>query len=337
MRIVRILGFPVAVVYGLVVHIRNFLFDRGLLASRSFKTPTICVGNLSVGGTGKTPMIEYLVRLLAKDHKVAVLSRGYKRKSTGFQLAHVGSDAYQLGDEPFQIHKKFSEITVAVDANRTHGIVTLENKVQPDIILLDDAFQHRKVVPSLAILLTAYDQLFYDDFYLPTGSLRDAKNQKNRADIIVVTKCPKDLPQKEQNAIVARMKTVRTVFFTYLEYDQGVRSTNGNLSYKDIEGKKIGLVTGIANPKPMVDFLKGKGVDFTHHAFADHHFFSEKELNRFKQFDVILTTEKDYVRLGDKVPHAYYVGVRHQFLPSQGVGFNTILAEKLKNHLVSWP
>ncbi|MGB5498951.1 MAG: tetraacyldisaccharide 4'-kinase, partial [Maribacter sp.] len=173
MQLLRKIAFPISLIYALVVHIRNFLFDVGIFKSNSFHTPTICVGNLSVGGTGKTPMIEYLAEILKERNKVAILSRGYRRKTKGFVLATSDSKVEEIGDEPFQLYSKLSDITVAVDADRCNGIKKLQNIIAPDIILLDDAFQHRKVKPGLSILLTAYDNLYMNDWYLPTGDLRD--------------------------------------------------------------------------------------------------------------------------------------------------------------------
>jgi len=177
MQLLRKIAFPISLIYALVVYTRNFLFDIGFLKGKSFKTPTVCVGNLSVGGTGKTPMVEYLIRMLQDSFEVAVLSRGYRRKSRGFVLATEDSKVEDLGDEPFQIKSKFPKIAVAVDADRCNGIKELEDSEHPDIILLDDAFQHRRVKPTFSILLTAFDYLYPNDWYLPTGNLRDSKKE----------------------------------------------------------------------------------------------------------------------------------------------------------------
>ena len=184
LQLLRKIAFPISLIYALVVHVRNFLFDTGVFSSKSYRIPTICVGNLSVGGTGKTPMTEYVLRILA-ERNTAVLSRGYKRKSDGFYLANAKSTVLELGDEPYQIHRKFPEVAVAVDADRRNGIEKLEKLVNPEVIVLDDAFQHRKVKPTFSILLTTYQNLYVDDWYLPTGSLRDAKKEAKRADLII--------------------------------------------------------------------------------------------------------------------------------------------------------
>ena len=202
MILLRKILFPFSVLYGIITSFRNFLFDIGILKSYSFSVPIIAVGNLSVGGTGKTPQIEYLIRLLSPKYKLATLSRGYKRQSKGFVLADETSNALTLGDEPYQFFTKFKNIQVAVDANRKNGIEQLlSQKVKPEIILLDDAFQHRKVKASFYILLTTYGDLFSDDWILPTGNLRESRSGAQRADLVIVTKCPVNLPLEEQNEI----------------------------------------------------------------------------------------------------------------------------------------
>ncbi len=197
MNLIRKIVFPFAILYGLVTSLRNFLYDAGILKSFSFNLPVIVVGNLSVGGTGKTPQIEYLIRLLSDKYKVAALSRGYKRKTTGFILADANANAEIIGDEPFQYYTKFPNIQVAVDADRKNGIEQLlSNSRQPEVVLLDDAYQHRKVKAGFYILLTSYNELYSDDFQLPTGNLRENRSGAKRANVIVVTKCPSDLSKE---------------------------------------------------------------------------------------------------------------------------------------------
>jgi len=316
MQLLRKIAFPISLVYALVVHLRNFLFDMGIFKSTAFKTPVICVGNLSVGGTGKTPMIEYLIQMLMNGNKVAVLSRGYRRKSNGFVMASTDSAVEEIGDEPFQLYSKFSDITVAVDANRRHGIEKLQQLVKPDVILLDDAFQHRKVKPDCSILLTAYDDLYVDDWYLPTGNLRDSKREAKRANLIVVTKCPKDLSYSEQSVIVnaLRPKPGQKVVFSYLSYNEEIKTTtSSSVSMNGLLGKRVTLVTGIANPEPLVNYLRDKQLNIEHLQFKDHHFFSESEIERFKSKELILTTEKDFARLKHHIAHLYYIQVKHKF------------------------
>ena len=320
MQVLRKILFPFSLLYALAVYLRNFLFDIGFLKSKTFETPTVCVGNLSVGGTGKTPMIEFLVDNLKAELKIAVLSRGYRRKSEGFILADADSSVEEIGDEPYQIYSKFKDIAVAVDANRQNGITSLQKMVDPDLILLDDAYQHRKVKCTSYILLTAFGHLYSKDWYLPTGNLRDAKSQANRASIIVVTKCPKNLKIEARKKIINQLhpQTPQRVLFSYLDYHDEVFGLDKSLSLNDLKTKNITLVTGIANPAPLVEFLKNHGISFKHLKFKDHHFFSENELKSLKQKDLILTTEKDYVRLKNQLQNLYYLPVRHRFFNDDG-------------------
>lgn len=314
MQVLRKLLFPISLVYGFIVFLRNRCYDLGIFTSKSFQTKTICVGNLSVGGTGKTPMIELLVRSLQENYQIAILSRGYKRKSKGFLLANINTNVENLGDEPFQLKSKFPKVEVAVDADRRNGIAQLEQKMKPDVILLDDAFQHRKVKPDYSVLLTAYDNLFINDWYLPTGDLRDTKGEARRANTIVVTKCPKNLSVTERSKIRAKIKPNehQKVLFSYLEYNKELKGININLAH--LKNKKVTLVTGIANPDPLEKFLLEEGLTFDHMKFNDHHFFTEQEFALLKEKECILTTEKDYVRLKSRLTQLSYIEVSHQFI-----------------------
>lgn len=299
----------------MVVYMRNVCYDLGIFSSRTFKTPTICVGNLSTGGTGKTPMIEWLLQHISTPGKIAVLSRGYRRESSGFLQVTPQRSAKEVGDEPLQISKKFPHNIVAVDKNRQRGILQLEQQFSPGLILLDDAFQHRKVKAGKYILLTAYNDLYIDDWYLPTGNLRDHKKEARRADVIIVTKCPLNLSREEQEAIRSRLKPLprQELLFCGFEYGKEVVGLQGSKSLKDL-GDEILLVTGIANPDPLLHFLKAHGIRCTHRSFPDHHYFTEKEYEEFRSFSLILTTEKDFTRMDGKVPNAYFLSVKHVFL-----------------------
>lgn len=330
MWFLRKIAWPIAVLYGLVVSLRNWCYDTGIFSSKSYKTPTICVGNLSVGGTGKTPMIEYLLTTMQNDYKMAVLSRGYKRKSIGFVLADAQATVGTLGDEPFQLYRKFKDIGIAVDRDRQHGMSQLETLVQPEIVLLDDAFQHRRVTPGLSILLTTYQKLFVDDYYLPTGTLRDSKKQAKRAQLVVVTKCPKDLGPYEKIRIEKRLAVKVPVLFAYFEYSQKLTGPLGHLSLAKLPKKEFALVTGIANPLPLVSYLKRKGLDFVHLNFADHHNFTAKDLKNMGRYPFVLTTEKDRVRLDGKLENLYSIGVRHVFLDGGKEKLAQILQDYLK-------
>ncbi|MCM4169640.1 Tetraacyldisaccharide 4'-kinase [Arenibacter antarcticus] len=316
MQLLRKLVFPLSLIYAFIVYLRNFLYDHKILGGKSFATKTICVGNLSVGGTGKTPMIEFLISNLMDSKKIAVLSRGYGRKSKGFILAGPQVKVEELGDEPYQISTKFPKISVAVDVDRQHGIVALENAVAPDVILLDDAFQHRKVRCEHYILLTAYGQLYVDDWYLPTGNLRDSKGEAKRANIIVVTKCPRNISDAEQKDICVKLKpkSRQKVLFSYLEYDTALKGGPMQLTLEELKNKKITLVTGIADPSPLVNYLLESGLELEHLSYSDHHFFSKKEIDIFSKKELILTTEKDFVRLSGKIEQLYFVGIKHVFL-----------------------
>ena len=316
MQLLRKILWPVSLLYGAGVYLRNLTYDLGIRSTTSFSTSTISVGNLSLGGTGKTPMIEWLIRHLGNEKNIAVLSRGYRRKTSGFLIADSNSSAADIGDEPMQIHKKFPHITMAVDANRRRGIQHLEAHIKPDLILLDDAFQHRKVQPAMSILLTTYDCLYTDDWFLPTGTLRDARNQSKRADLIVVTKCPASLSESEMKAIEKKVHSTadQEVLFCTLEYNPEILGSRYKLEIEELRNQTITLVTGIANPKPLKEFLSGQGLDIRHIQYSDHHDFSRKEIARLENEAFVITTEKDYMRGLNDLARVGYVEVRHKFL-----------------------
>lgn len=340
MKLLRFLLFPFAVLYDIITRIRNWFFNLGILKSTSFDIPVIAVGNLSVGGTGKSPQIEYLIRLLKDDYKIAVLSRGYKRKTEGFQIVNDMHTAEDVGDEPLQFYKKFKEdVVIAVDADRINGIQQLlQNDIPPQVVLLDDAYQHRKVTASSYILLTKYNDLYVDDFVLPTGNLRESRRGAKRASVIVVTKCPENLSKAEQEKIVRKIKSksYQKVFFTTIAYDENLKGTE-ELAVLDLKDKKVLLVTGIANPKPLLNFLKEKGVSFKHLNFPDHHNFTQQDISTIKKsFDelpseqkIILTTEKDYMRLEGKIDNLNYISIKNKFLGEEKT-FDSLVLEEIK-------
>ncbi|WP_179333351.1 tetraacyldisaccharide 4'-kinase [Winogradskyella costae] len=300
MKFIRIILFPIVPFYYLITWLRNWLFNVGFKSSKSYEFPVICVGNLSTGGTGKTPMIEYLIRLLKDEKSLATLSRGYRRKTDGFILADENANADTIGDEPFQFYRKFNNISVAVDADRQAGISKLRSiNPQPEVILLDDAFQHRKVNAGFNILLTAYHNLYFNDIVLPTGNLREPRSGANRADLIVVTKCNKDISEGEKKKITSKLKikSNQQLFFSYVDYAMDVLSESDSKELSKLP--KFTLVTGIANAKPLVDFLVEKGLKFDHLEFSDHYDFRASDIENLESKSLILTTEKDYVRLGD--------------------------------------
>ena len=333
---------PFSWIYGSIVRFRNWLFDMGLKKSKSFSIPIISVGNITVGGSGKTPHVEYLIRLLHDKAKIAVLSRGYKRKSHGYVLAEESTTMPEIGDEPFQMHQKFSDIYVAVDAKRARGIENLQNDEATkdvDVVLLDDAFQHRYVKPGINILLVDYHRLIIYDKMLPAGRLREPLSGKNRADIVIITKCPKDLKPMEFRVLTKAMDLYpfQKLYFTSINYD----TPKGVFEQKQIELDKLQdyhvlLLTGIASPKQMEHDLKPMTKDITNLSFGDHHSFKGKDIDRINDaFEsmpeprIIITTEKDAVRLREteglyeKVKsNMYELPIKVSFMLDQQDNFN---------------
>lgn len=309
---------PLSWLYGIGVGIRNQLFELGVLEQRPFDIPVISVGNITVGGSGKTPHVEYLVRLLKDKVRVAVLSRGYKRKSRGYVLAKDNSDMRDIGDEPCQMKQKFKDIYVAVDKNRRNGIERLISDPETndvDVVLLDDAFQHRYVKPGINILLVDYHRLIIYDKLLPAGHLREPMKGKNRADIVIVTKCPKDLKPMEFRVLTKAMDLFpyQELFFTCIDYDTPqpvfqqeapVLGTGSKKPLSILSGKNVLLLTGIASPEQMKNDLRSKCRTIESLAFADHHLFKAKDAEKINRAfanlpspKIMITTEKDATRL----------------------------------------
>ena len=286
---------PLSWLYGLVVSIRNLMFDAGALKSKTFPLPVICVGNITVGGTGKTPHTEYLIRMLSEKHQVAVLSRGYKRQSEGYVLATPTTPMTDIGDEPYQMKHKFPQIHMAVDKDRCHGIAELMKKeVQPptDVVILDDAYQHRYVKAGLNILLMDYHRLIYLDKLLPAGRLRESSSGTKRADIVIVTKCPRDITPIERKGIERSLniENWQKIFFSTYTYPDNMKGIGSNPL----------LVTGIASPEQMIYDLQKIVPEFDVMSFPDHHHFTENDINNIRTRAAgrtILTTEKDSTRL----------------------------------------
>jgi tetraacyldisaccharide 4'-kinase len=299
--------FPFSLIYGLIIWIRNGLFDKGILSSSSFNLPVIGVGNLSAGGTGKSPMVEWLIDKLKNNYHVAVLSRGYKRKTSGYALANAGATALDIGDEPMQFFNKFPEIAVAVGEERIVAIPQLlHDRPDTEVIILDDSFQHRYVRPGMNIILTDYNNLFTRDWFLPTGDLRDLKSSYKRADIIVVTKCKSNLTIEEKRDIIEEIdpKKNQQVFFTGIHYSAPYHIVSREEKRID-EKTEVLLVTGIANPRPIKKYLSDQSAAYYEILYNDHHIFSIDDWKDIrKRFEaipsankIILTTEKDAVRL----------------------------------------
>jgi len=303
MKFLKWLLFPFSLIYHTLTSIRNWCFDAGYLKSYTPPVTTICVGNLSVGGTGKSPMIEYLIRQYSKTNTIAVLSRGYKRKTKNCLEVLPEMSVEEVGDEPLQFKRKFGEINVFVDANRKEGIKTiLETYPDTNLILLDDAYQHRKVKAHKYILLTTYQNPFFRDFILPVGWLREARSGVKRADVIIVTKCPDLLEADKKKYYINRITPTKDqqVLFSKIKYSETIYTAQKSLKLSELDNFKV--VTGIANPKPMLDFLTRKHKTFTHLAYPDHHNFTSEELSKLNALrKPILTTEKDFMRLSGKV------------------------------------
>lgn len=335
MNLLRKILFPIVPMYYVVIWLRNKLYDFGLKKSKSYDFPVIAVGNLSVGGTGKSPMVEYLIRLLKDKKRLATLSRGYKRETNGFQLVHKDSTAKEVGDEPLQFKTKFANVVVAVDADRRNGISNLKNQnPSPEVILLDDAYQHRKVKAGFYILLTPYYELYCDDIVLPTGNLREPRRGADRAAMIVVTKCPNNLSEGEQERIGKRLavKSTQQLFFATIDYKNEIISASGKRSVAVLKETPFVLVTGIANPKSLVDYYELLGLHFTHINYPDHHNFTEKEINELRKHNLIITTEKDYVRLASHFSSdiLWYQPIAMRFLNNQQV-FDTSIVDFVQN------
>lgn len=320
MQILRILLFPFSILYGIITDIRNWFYKVNLFKRTSFSIPTIVVGNLSVGGTGKTPMVEYIIRLIGTKYNVATLSRGYKRKSEGFKMADSLTKMEEIGDEPFQYHSKFSNISVAVDSKRVNGIQQiLKEKPLTQAVVLDDAFQHLAVKAGFYILLTTYNEPYYNDFMLPTGNLRETRKGAKRADIVIVTKCPKGLSKENQRDITKKLnlKTGQLSFFTYIDFSNIAYAKTASIDVDKLKKETFILVAGIAKPESFFNYLKNEKTECL--TYPDHHNFTSTDikliLSKAKD-NKIITTEKDYVRLKDLIPsdQLYYLPIQTSFI-----------------------
>ena len=334
---------PLSWLYGAGVFVRNEMFELGLLKSKSFDIPVISIGNITVGGTGKTPHTEYLIQLLHRHFKVAVLSRGYKRKTKGFLLADAKTKMQDIGDEPFQIKEKFPDIYVAVDKNRCHGIERLcEESVAPgtEVILLDDAFQHRYVKPGIDILLIDYHRMITEDKLLPAGRLREPKEGKSRANIVIVTKCPRDIKPMGFRVIskALNLYPYQKLYFSTFKYGDllAAHPDRNNRPLSTLRrDEHVLLLTGIASPEQMIIDLGQYTKNITSLSFQDHHYYSEKDLqNIYDTFQklpekkLIITTEKDFSRLKGMNLHEeirknlYVLPIEVEFMQEQENTFN---------------
>jgi tetraacyldisaccharide 4'-kinase len=343
---VRLLLLPFALLYWLAIWVRNKLFDKDILKSASFNMPIICVGNLSVGGTGKSPMVEYLLNLLHREFNMATLSRGYKRKTKGYVLADENTTSLEIGDEPRLFQIKFPQVAVAVGEERLVAIPQLlQDRPEVQAIILDDAFQHRSIKAGLNILLTDYNNLYTRDFYLPTGDLRDLKSSSKRADIIVVTKCPVSLSIDEREQLIDELNLLphQHVFFSSIEYGKPYHLIQQHTITLHRE-QEVLLVTGIANPEPLKKLLNEVCNTYETLTYSDHYIFSIDDLNEIrKKFEkmegsnkIILTTEKDAIRLvkfKDELKEIplYVIPIQHKLLFEEAPAFNTLIVNFIRN------
>lgn len=341
MRFLSRILLPFAWIFDLVTSLRNMLYDRGIIRSHTYVFPIICIGNLSVGGTGKTPHTEYLIRLLqGHGYKVAVLSRGYRRKTKGFVLADGHSTAADIGDEPLQMYRKFKNLTVAVDADRHEGIsILMHQKERPDVILLDDAFQHRKVKAGLNILLTDIKRPYCNDSLMPSGRLRENKRGSKRADVVIVTKCQDNAvnPRTATNIYLnLNIQDCQELFFSRMKYGQ---LSNG-LELSLLKDYAVLLVTGIANPHPLEDELR-KHTQFKSIHYPDHHSFSNTDIRHIEQEfhslegnrKLILTTEKDFTRLSSRLNSSLSlcsIPIEIEILNDENEIFNQIILDYVR-------
>ena len=341
----RVLLLPFAILYGCIIYIRNWMYKKQYLKSVGFNIPIISVGNLSLGGTGKSPMVEHILSILSDNNKIATLSRGYKRKTKGYALAGTNTTALEIGDEPMQFHIKYPNVSVAVCERRIEAIPQLIQDIPNlDAIILDDAFQHREIIAGLNILLTDYNNLYCDDIFFPTGDLRDQRNSANRADIIVVTKCPINLSTQEKNKIIDKLYPAQhqSVFFTSIAYDTPYHIYNPNEEWILSQRDEVLLVCGIANPLPLKTYLHETTNTYYQISYSDHHIFSIDDLNEIKEkfnqiptkSKIILTTEKDAVRLVkyteelNEIP-LYVLPIKPYFLFDAEEAFNNLVIDYL--------
>ncbi len=344
---------PFSLLYGLVTAFRNLLYDKELLESTCFDFPVISVGNITVGGTGKTPHVEFLIELLQAKYKVAVLSRGYKRHTKGFLLADENSNSQTIGDESFQIYRKFKNATVAVDEKRVHGIQQLKY-IQPniDVVLLDDAFQHRAVNPGLKILLTDYSRLYIHDSILPGGLLRECKSGSKRADIVIVTKCPAEIDEVEVRNLTSKLNidTHQTLYFSTIVYHSikpVFEIENIHSVITDFKGFSVLLVTGIVSNAPIVEYFKLQNAKVEIISFSDHHHFTANNYSEIEQKfihlqsdkKIILVTEKDASRIVSSPDfpeslkgYMYYLPIRIQFLQNKQTQFTQNVIHYVETH-----
>ena len=329
MSVIRFLVFPLSIIFKFVTDIRNKLYDCNFFKTEKINVPVISVGNLSTGGTGKTPMVDFIIDNLKRDYNISVLSRGYNRKSKGFIEIKNSDNPSLVGDEPFLIKSNHSEVPVFACEDRVEGAKKIISENNTNLILLDDAFQHRKISRNLDIVLTDYNNLFYKDYLLPYGNLRESRNNINRADVIIVTKCPLDFNKADAIKIKNQInpKKTQSLFFSQIKYSEKLFGFK-ELSFKSIRNSKLTLVTGIANSQPLKEYLKKNNVNFDHFDYPDHYNYSRKDVNKIlatTKNNIILTTKKDYYKLSQfKIDNLLYIDIKVEFLDGKQEFLSTI-------------
>ena len=329
MSVIKFLVFPLSIIFKFVTDLRNKLYDCNFLKSEKINVPVISVGNLSTGGTGKTPLVDFIIYNLKRDYNISVLSRGYNRKSKGFIEIKNSDNPSIVGDEPFLIKSNHSEVPVFACEDRVEGAKKIISENNTNLILLDDAFQHRKISRNLDIVLTDYNNLFYKDYLLPYGNLRESRNNINRADVIIVTKCPLDFNKADAIKIKNQInpKKTQSLFFSQIKYSEKLFGFK-ELSFKSIRNSKLTLVTGIANSQPLKEYLKKNNVNFDHFDYPDHYNYSRKDVNKIlatTKNNIILTTKKDYYKLSQfKIDNLLYIDIKVEFLDGKQEFLSTI-------------
>jgi tetraacyldisaccharide 4'-kinase len=347
----NILLFPLSLIFDAVTRIRNFLYDSGILQRHEFCIPVICVGNITVGGTGKTPHSEHIIKILKDRFNVALLSRGYRRKSRGFRFALPEMSPDEVGDEPLQICRKFPDITVAVDADRVNGVKNiLKDRPDTEVIILDDGFQHRRIMPGFTILLTDFNRLMIHDHLLPYGNLRESVLNMYKSDVILVTKCPEDLSPIQRRIIIKEIDKApyQNLYFTTFGYLDPVPvypevKPEPLFSESNPSKPSVVLVTGIANAGPLKNYISDRARDLTHLKYPDHHRFTGKDIEKItgtfnalpSSFKFIITTEKDTVRFREFTNIAEPLKASFYFIPI-GVKFLNGDKEEFDNLIIDY-
>ena len=322
MKKFKILLYPISLIYGITVGIRNILFDIGILDSRIYKIPTIGVGNLSIGGTGKSILVDYLINLFKSNYNITTLSRGYNRDTKGFVHADSKSTAYEIGDDPFQFYSKHPEINVVVCEDRRKGMnIILKKLHQTELCIWDDIYQHRFVKPGLMILTTTYDKPYTKDKILPLGKLRESISSSKRADVILINKCPVNISNLEREKFTNSLNLFehQKVYYSSLTYSEEIKSKSISLDINHLKEKDFVLVTGIADSSYLVKFLKDRNLVFSHLKYKDHYNYSKSSIDKIKRISegkYILTTEKDFGKLKLKIDsdNLFYIEVSLKFL-----------------------